>query len=157
MATWWARHAPQGEPRAVPSVSPGEPPREVELRQEPRRPLRPACAPRTRPADAPVPTRGRPPRYGKRLTLHPHERALREAREQWTRPERKRLYRRRAEVELVIARAVRQGARQCHAYGLSSANLQAHSIAMTLNAAISAVSALAGPTLPGIVHANPGD
>lgn len=99
-------------------------------------PLRSRCTPRTRAADEPAPTKGRPSRTGKRLRLHPEEQALRAARAQWRTPERRALYRRRTEVELLIANTVRAGGRQARAWGLQSAVLQAHSIAIHLNLAV---------------------
>ncbi len=99
-------------------------------------PLRPRCTPRTRAADKPAPRKGAPSRTGKRLTLHPEEQALRAARAHWKTPERRALYRRRAECELLIANAVRSGARQARAWGLGAAVLQAHSIAIHLNLAV---------------------
>lgn len=99
-------------------------------------PLRSRCTPRTRPAEEPAPAKGRPARTGKRLRLHPEEQALRAARAQWRTPERRALYRRRTEVELLIANAVRAGGRQARAWGLQNAVLQAHSIAIHLNLAV---------------------
>jgi hypothetical protein len=99
-------------------------------------PLQSPCSPRTRARDAPVPKKGRPPTQGKTLTLHTEEEALRAARDEWKRPERRLLYRRRAEVELLIANAVRSGSRKARAWGLRAARLQAHSIAMHLNLAV---------------------
>lgn len=101
-------------------------------------PLRSRCAPRVRPADQPAPRKGAPSRTGKRLTLHPYEEALRAARARWRTPERRALYRRRAECELLIANAVRSGARQARGWGIDAAILQAHSIAIHLNIAIAA-------------------
>ena len=99
-------------------------------------PLRARCTPRTRAAGEPVPKRGRLSKVGKRLRLHPLEQALRAARAQWKTPERRSLYRRRTEVELLIANAVRAGGRQARAWGLQAAVLQAHSIAIHLNLAV---------------------
>lgn len=99
-------------------------------------PLRLRCATRTRATDKPTPTKGRPPTRGKRLRLHPQEQALRAARAQWQTPERRSLYRRRTECELLIANAIRAGGRQARAWGLPHAVLQAHSIAIHLNLAV---------------------
>jgi len=100
--------------------------------------LRSRCAPHVRAAADPPPKRGGRARTGKRLLLHPQEEALRAARAQWRTPERRALYRRRAECELLIANAVRSGARQARAWGIDAAILQAHSIAIHLNLAIAA-------------------
>lgn len=67
------------------------------------------------------------------LTLHPFERELRAAKAEWTRQEVRTEYRPRAQFERVNHLLVRHGARQARAWGLSSANLQAHVIAMRCN------------------------
>lgn len=99
-------------------------------------PMRASCTPRTRSADEPPRTMGRPPRTGRRLILHRDERALRDARAVWNTPERRELYKRRVECELLIAKAIRAGGRKARAWGLGAANLQAHSIAMHVNLAV---------------------
>lgn len=98
-------------------------------------PIRARCAPK-------VPTkrnaRGRPPVRGKRLLLNANEQELRMARAQWNTVAMREEYRRRGEGESLIARMVRYGARQARAFGLASANLQAHAIAMAANLALMA-------------------
>ena len=68
--------------------------------------------------------------------MHRDERALRDARAVWNTPERRELYKRRVECELLIAKAIRAGGRKARAWGLGAANLQAHSIAMHVNLAV---------------------
>lgn len=72
----------------------------------------------------------------KRLLLHPYERELRKAREDWEDPAIRKAYKRRAEHERLINRVTRHGARKARAWGLASANLQAHSIVMAANLAL---------------------
>jgi hypothetical protein len=69
----------------------------------------------------------------KRLALHPYERELRQARADWTDPSVRQAYKQRSQHERLINRLTRHGARQARAFGLGNAQLQAHSIAMTVN------------------------
>ena len=93
-------------------------------------PLRQRCMPDWKPPRPGQPGR---PRKGKRVTLHPSEEALREARELWTHPERQAEYKRRGEGERLVARLVQFGARQARSFGLALANLQVHAAAMVAN------------------------
>jgi hypothetical protein len=70
---------------------------------------------------------------GQHLRLHPHEQQLRQAREDWQDPEFRKLYRRRSECERLVNQMTRHGARQARGWGLGSAQLQAHLIAMRCN------------------------
>ncbi len=70
---------------------------------------------------------------GHRVRLHPYEQELRQAREDWSRPEVRAAYRRRSECERLVHRATRHGARRARSWGLAQAQLQAHAIAMTCN------------------------
>jgi hypothetical protein len=69
----------------------------------------------------------------KRLLLHPLEKELRDHRAAWQDSEVRKRYRRRGEFERLIHTAVRHGGRRARAWGLSSANLQAHAIVATSN------------------------
>jgi len=69
----------------------------------------------------------------KRLKLHAYERELRQARADWDDPEVRKAYRQRSQHERLINQLTRHGARQARAWGLSAANLQAHTIAMSTN------------------------
>lgn len=70
---------------------------------------------------------------GNRVKLHPYEQDLRAAREAWKRPEVRKEYRKRSECERLVHLVTRYGGRQARAWGLNSANLQAHVIAMRSN------------------------
>jgi hypothetical protein len=70
---------------------------------------------------------------GHRVRLHPYEQELRQAREDWSRPEVRDAYRRRSECERLVHRGTRHGARRARGWGLGQAQLQAHVIAMTCN------------------------
>lgn len=70
---------------------------------------------------------------GHRIRLHPHEQELRQAREDWQDPEVRELYRRRSQCERLVNQMTRHGARRARGWGLGSAQLQAHLIAMRCN------------------------
>lgn len=70
---------------------------------------------------------------GHRLRLHPYEQELRKAREDWQKKETRTRYRLRNQCERLMNRVIRHGGRQARAWGLHSANLQAHVIVMTCN------------------------
>jgi hypothetical protein len=70
---------------------------------------------------------------GHRVRLHPYERELRQAREDWSCLEVRTAYRRRSECERLVHRATRHGARRARSWGLRNAQLQAHAIAMACN------------------------
>jgi hypothetical protein len=70
---------------------------------------------------------------GKRIRLHPHEEELRQARQDWLDPEVRQIYRQRSQCERLVNQMVRHGARRARAWGLGSAQLQAHLIAMRCN------------------------
>lgn len=72
-------------------------------------------------------------RKGRTLQLHPNEEALRAARAAWEDSERRQAYRRRSEVELMIANMVRHGARKARSFGMEAAKLQVHAIAIRCN------------------------
>lgn len=69
----------------------------------------------------------------KDIKLHPFERELRKAREDWADPAVRKAYKQRGQHERLIHQLVRHGARQARGWGLASANLQAHAIAMSTN------------------------
>jgi hypothetical protein len=73
---------------------------------------------------------------GKFLAIHPFESEVRQAREQWDNPDVRELYRVRSQCERLINQVVRHGGRQARAFGLQSAQLQAHVIAMRCNLAL---------------------
>ena len=87
---------------------------------------------------------------GKTLTLHPYEQELRRAREQWDNPDVRELYRTRSQCERLINQVVRHGGRQARAFGLQSAQLQAHVIAMRCNLALFAKQMLSAQQRPVI-------
>lgn len=60
------------------------------------------------------------------LKLHPLERELRKIRAEWEDPATRKRYRRRTEGERLMREMTRRGARRAGAWGLDSANLQAH-------------------------------
>jgi hypothetical protein len=70
---------------------------------------------------------------GRQLRLHPHEQQLRQARQDWQNPQVRELYRRRSECERLVNQMTRHGARRARGWGLCSAQLQAHLIAMRCN------------------------
>ena len=70
---------------------------------------------------------------GKRIRLHPHEQELRQARHDWLSPEFRQLYRKRSQWERAVNQMVRHGCRLARSWGLGSAQLQAHLIAMRCN------------------------
>ena len=72
-------------------------------------------------------------RRSKEIELHPYERELRQAREDWAKPEVREAYKQRNQHERLINQLVRHGARRARAWGLAAANLQVHTIAMTCN------------------------
>jgi hypothetical protein len=76
--------------------------------------------------------RGKQP-DGRRMLLHPYEDELRAAREAWTHPETRELYRTRSQCERLIHQATRHGGRQARAFGLRHAQTQAHAIAAACN------------------------
>lgn len=67
------------------------------------------------------------------LLLHTDEEELRRARQQWKRPETRVEYRTRSQCERLINQMVRHGARKARAWGIGSAQLQAHAIAAACN------------------------
>jgi hypothetical protein len=67
------------------------------------------------------------------VRLHPHEKELRQAREEWSQPAVREIYRTRSQCERLIHRAVRHGARRARAWGLAPAHLQAHLIVLVAN------------------------
>jgi hypothetical protein len=69
----------------------------------------------------------------RRMLLHPYEAELRAAREAWSRPETRALYRTRTQCERLVNQITRYGGRQARAFGLQHAQLQAHAIAMASN------------------------
>jgi len=70
---------------------------------------------------------------GFRVRLHPHEQELRQAREDWQDPKVRELYRRRSQCERLVNQMTRHGCRRARGWGLGSAQLQAHLIAMRCN------------------------
>jgi len=68
-------------------------------------------------------------RRTRNLLLHPDEEEQRRSRDQWRKPEVRRLYRVRAQCERLIARVIRHGGRRARACGLQAAQLQVHAIA----------------------------
>jgi hypothetical protein len=72
-------------------------------------------------------------RRAKDLKLHPFERELRQARADWAEPAVREAYKQRGQHERLIFQLLRHGARQARGWGLASANLQAHAIAMSTN------------------------
>jgi hypothetical protein len=72
-------------------------------------------------------------RGGMRLRLHPYEQELRQARQVWEEPEVRQLYRKRSQCERLVNQMTRHGARRARGWGLASAQLQAHLIAMRCN------------------------
>jgi len=69
----------------------------------------------------------------RRMLLHPYEDELRAAREAWSQPETRALYRTRTQCERLVNQITRYGGRQARAFGLQHAQLQAHAIAMASN------------------------
>ena len=72
-------------------------------------------------------------RGGHFVLLHPYEQELRRARQAWEQPEVRQEYRVRTQVERLMNRVVRHGARQARAWGIGNCHLQAHLIATTCN------------------------
>jgi len=70
---------------------------------------------------------------GRRMLLHPYEDELRAAREAWSHPEIRALYRTRTQCERLVHQITRYGGRQARAFGLRLAQIQAHAIAATSN------------------------
>ena len=70
---------------------------------------------------------------GYHVRLHPYEQQLRQARRDWQDAQVRELYRRRSQCERLVHQLVRHGGRQAHGWGLGSAQLQAHLIAMRCN------------------------
>ena len=70
---------------------------------------------------------------GHRIRLHAHEEQLRQARKDWQDPKIRELYRRRSECERLVNQMTRHGARRARSWGMASAQLQAHLIAMRCN------------------------
>lgn len=88
-------------------------------------------------ASCPVRTRCLGGAKGRRkLTLHPHERELREIRAEWAQPETRAAYRVRSQCERLVNQVVRHGGRQARSWGLASAHLQAHAITSVSNLAL---------------------
>jgi hypothetical protein len=73
---------------------------------------------------------------GKFLAIHPYESEVRRARELWDNPDVRELYRARSQCERLINQVVRHGGRQARSFGLQSAQLQAHVIAIRCNLAL---------------------
>lgn len=72
-------------------------------------------------------------RRGHWVKLHPYERELRAARDDWKEVKVRTLYRKRGECERLVNEPIRHGGRQARAFGLGAANLQAHVIVMRCN------------------------
>jgi hypothetical protein len=70
---------------------------------------------------------------GHRINLHPHEQQLRKARRDWEDPRVRSIYRERSQCERLVNQLVRHGARRARGWGLGSAQLQAHLIAIRCN------------------------
>jgi hypothetical protein len=67
------------------------------------------------------------------MLLHPYEDELRAAREAWSQPETRALYRTRTQCERLVNQITRYGGRQARAFGLQHAQLQGHAIATASN------------------------
>lgn len=74
-----------------------------------------------------------PQRRTKTIELHPFEFELRAARADWDDAEVREAYKRRSEHERLINQITRHGGRKGRAWGLKTANLQAHAIAASTN------------------------
>ena len=72
-------------------------------------------------------------RRTKTIELHPFERELRKARDDWQDVEVREAYKRRNEHERLVNQLTRHGGRKARAWGLKAANLQAHAIAASTN------------------------
>jgi IS5 family transposase len=70
---------------------------------------------------------------GRRMMLHPYEDELRAARETWSKPQTRALYRIRTQCERLVHQITRYGGRQARAFGLRHAQVQAHAIAAAAN------------------------
>jgi hypothetical protein len=70
---------------------------------------------------------------GHYVRMHPHEQQLRQARKDWEDPEVRELYRRRSQCERLVNQLTRHGGRRARGWGMNSAQLQAHLIAMRCN------------------------
>ena len=75
-------------------------------------------------------------RGGHGVKLHPYERELRAAREDWKEVKVRTLYRKRGECERLVNEPIRHGGRQARGFGLGAANLQAHVIVVRCNLGI---------------------
>jgi hypothetical protein len=65
--------------------------------------------------------------------LHPYEKELREAKQQWQDPAIRKQYRERSRGERLINLMTQHGGRRAASWGLLAANLQAHTIATASN------------------------
>jgi len=74
--------------------------------------------------------------WARRLQLHPYEQDLRAAQTRWSEPGERELYRTRSQGERLIREATRRGARRAAAWGLQSANREAHLVACANNLAL---------------------
>jgi IS5 family transposase len=72
-------------------------------------------------------------REKRRLVLHPYEKELREAKQQWQDPAIRKQYRERSRGERLINLMTQHGGRRAASWGLLAANLQAHTIATASN------------------------
>jgi IS5 family transposase len=70
---------------------------------------------------------------GRRMLLHPYEDELRAAREAWSDPRIRALYRTRSQCERLVHQLTRHGGRQARSFGLRRAQVQVHLIAATSN------------------------
>ena len=77
---------------------------------------------------------------GHRLMLNPFEQQMRQARKDWKEPPVRETYRKRSQCERLVNQMTRHGARRARAWGLRTAHLQAHLIAMRCNLALLARS-----------------
>jgi hypothetical protein len=69
----------------------------------------------------------------RRVIIHPYERELRAARDEWNDPKVREDYRLRSQCERLVNQVTRHGGRKARAFGLGSAQLQAHTIVMACN------------------------
>lgn len=90
---------------------------------------------------------------GKFLAIHPYESEVRRARELWDNPDVRELYRARSQCERLINQVVRHGGRQARSFGLQSAQLQAHVIAIRCNLALFAKQMLEAQRRPVLQNA----
>ena len=75
-----------------------------------------------------------------KLRLHPQERELRDQRRRWAEPKTQRFYRRRGEGEGLVHTMTRHGCRKARAWGLGSAQVQAHTVAIACDLKLMAAS-----------------